>query len=361
VRQLEPGREIRRAKILSICQSARRWHLIPLALASWLALQPGALQAQRAVDLQAGSWSVSGPNPTLYSAGLGRWLAGPLAYTVRGLAIVDPDSSQRSLYGLGPEISLFRGTRVLWPYAVAGAALAVQSSGSANVAAVWNAGIGLEYNPWAWLGLDVEANYFAEDLGLRGFWRLAESDRRGLVFSARVSFRWGGPSIVSGSEGALGTDSSEFDEPASSTPRSSEPVGDVAALRERVAETALAAMGEPYRWGGTSTEEGFDCSGLVWYAYDTHGVSVPRTSRDQAGAGSPLAANASALEPGDILLFAESGSRVTHVGLYVGNARFIHSTNSGGVKVSRLSGSGDANDRWWFARWVGARRVLEGS
>jgi hypothetical protein len=358
VRLIEPGHEIGRARTLSIGQSARRRHLIPFALALGLALQPGALPAQRAVDLQLGSWSVAGPNPTLYSAGLGRWFLGPLGYTVRGLAIVDPDSSELSLYGLGPEISLFRGTRRLWPYAVAGAALAAQTSGSANVAAVWNAGIGLEYNPWSWLGLDVEANYFAEDLELRGFWRLAESDRRGVVFSARVSFRWGGPPSVSGSEGEFGTASPQFDGPATSRPRSSEPVGDVAILRERVAETALAAMGEPYRWGGTSTDEGFDCSGLVWYAYDTHGVSVPRISRDQARTGSPLPANASALEPGDILLFAESGSRVTHVGLYVGNARFIHSTNSGGVKVSRLSGSGDANDRWWFARWIGARRVL---
>ncbi len=360
MRQLEPGREVGRAKIKSISQSARRWYPRPFALVFFLALQPGALQAQRAVDLQLGSWSVSGPNPTLYSAGLGRWLLGPLGYTVRGLAIVDPDSSERSLYGLGPEISLFRGARTLWPYAVAGAALAVQSSGSANVAAVWNAGIGLEYSPWSWLGLDVEANYFAEDLGLRGFWRLAESDRRGVAFAVRVSFRWGGPPRVSGPEGAIESASPEFYEPASSTPRSSEPIGDVAMLRERVVETALAAMGEPYRWGGTSTDGGFDCSGLVWYAYDTHGVSVPRTSRDQARAGVPLAANASALEPGDILLFAESGTRVTHVGLYVGNARFIHSTNSGGVKVSRLSGSGDANDRWWFARWIGARRVMEG-
>ncbi|NIQ59737.1 MAG: hypothetical protein GWN71_42310, partial [Gammaproteobacteria bacterium] len=52
------------------------------------------------------------------------------------------------------------------------------------------------------------------------------------------------------------------------------------ARAQRVVGTALDAMGEPYRWGGTSSDEGFDCSGLVWYAYHAHGVNVPRTSRD---------------------------------------------------------------------------------
>jgi cell wall-associated NlpC family hydrolase len=131
-----------------------------------------------------------------------------------------------------------------------------------------------------------------------------------------------------------------------------------AALAVQVVQTALAAMGEPYRWGGTSTEEGFDCSGLVWYAYQKHGMNIPRTSRDQGQSGIAVAPDIAMLSPGDILLFSNRGGRVTHVGLYIGSAQFIHATTSGGVRVGLLDGTGDANDRWYRDRWVGARRVL---
>nr|NIQ55730.1 C40 family peptidase [Gemmatimonadota bacterium]NIR38020.1 C40 family peptidase [Actinomycetota bacterium]NIS32586.1 C40 family peptidase [Actinomycetota bacterium]NIU65812.1 C40 family peptidase [Actinomycetota bacterium]NIW29362.1 hypothetical protein [Actinomycetota bacterium] len=78
------------------------------------------------------------------------------------------------------------------------------------------------------------------------------------------------------------------------------PEGDRRRVTSAVVETALEAMGEPYRWGGTGTDEGFDCSGLVWYAYTTNGVRVPRVSRDQARAGRRVPADVSELLPGDI-------------------------------------------------------------
>ena len=148
-------------------------------------------------------------------------------------------------------------------------------------------------------------------------------------------------------------------EPAPSEVQPIEPADDDAGLTlaNRVVNTAIGVMGEPYRWGGTSTEDGFDCSGLVWYSYRMHGVTVPRVSRDQARAGQGVPRRIEDLESGDILLFANGGSTVTHVGLYIGDARFIHATTSGGVRVGTLAGAGNSNDRWWRDRWVGARRI----
>jgi cell wall-associated NlpC family hydrolase len=116
-------------------------------------------------------------------------------------------------------------------------------------------------------------------------------------------------------------------------------------------------LGTPYEWGG-SAENGFDCSGLIQYAYARHGIRLRRTSRDQATSGSIVTPVIEALQPGDILLFAaEPGGGVTHVGMYVGEQTFIHSSNTG-VKLSRLEAQ-DADGAWWVARWVGARRIVQ--
>jgi cell wall-associated NlpC family hydrolase len=123
-----------------------------------------------------------------------------------------------------------------------------------------------------------------------------------------------------------------------------------------VVRTALDALGAPYRWGGTA-ENGFDCSGLIQYAYAAHGVRLPRTGRAQAAAGVEVPPVVDALQPGDILLFAaRRGEGVSHVGLYVGERKFIHSSNAG-VRLTRLE-LGDPDAAWWLERWVGARRVV---
>jgi cell wall-associated NlpC family hydrolase len=114
-------------------------------------------------------------------------------------------------------------------------------------------------------------------------------------------------------------------------------------------------MGKPYVWGGSS-ENGFDCSGLIQYAYQQAGIILPRRSVDQAKAGQLIPREIGLLEPGDILTFSrEPGGPVSHVGLYVGERRFIHSS-SAGVRLSLLS-EDDPSGKHWFARWVGARRV----
>ena len=104
-------------------------------------------------------------------------------------------------------------------------------------------------------------------------------------------------------------------------------------------------------------EGGFDCSGLIYYAYGREGVRLPRTAQGQSSAGVAIRRELDALLPGDILTFAESGDRITHVGLYVGEGRFIHSASSG-VRLSRLAND-DPYGRYWMQRWIGVRRVIE--
>ncbi|WP_234124562.1 C40 family peptidase [Clostridium hydrogenum] len=84
-------------------------------------------------------------------------------------------------------------------------------------------------------------------------------------------------------------------------------------------------VGVPYLWGGT-TPNGFDCSGLVQYAYARFGISLPRTSQEQVGSGVPVTGN---LQPGDLLFFEPSSSGPQHVGMYVGDNMFIEAPHTG--------------------------------
>jgi cell wall-associated NlpC family hydrolase len=138
------------------------------------------------------------------------------------------------------------------------------------------------------------------------------------------------------------------------TPR----VGHAARLADSVIATAEDVMGRPYRYGGTGENGGgFDCSGLIQYAYAQHGVTLPRTSAEQAREGRAVGKNPSKLYPGDLLTFSNQGGAVTHVGLYIGGGRFIHSATRG-VQISVLSAD-DPYGRWWWKRWVGVRRIVE--
>jgi cell wall-associated NlpC family hydrolase len=128
-------------------------------------------------------------------------------------------------------------------------------------------------------------------------------------------------------------------------------------LIDSIIATATEAMGRPYEFGGTGENgEGFDCSGLIQYAYGKHGIALPRRSTDQARAGKKVNRKLSSLQPGDLLTFTNRGGPVTHVGLYVGGGRFIHSATRG-VQISTLSAE-DPYGRWWYKRWVGVRRIV---
>lgn len=123
-------------------------------------------------------------------------------------------------------------------------------------------------------------------------------------------------------------------------------------LRSELVKTAKRFIGTPYRWGGTTAENGFDCSGLTMVAYRLNGLNLPRVSRNQYKAGRRVAK--AELRPGDLVFFAtKGGKRVTHVGMYAGNGEFIHAPRTGKkVRVEQLSNK-------FFARtYVGARTYL---
>ena len=104
---------------------------------------------------------------------------------------------------------------------------------------------------------------------------------------------------------------------------------------QEVAARALAMVGTPYRYGGASPEQGFDCSGLVWYSHRHSGIDVPRTSRDQFRAATKVSLQS--VVPGDIMFFQDE-AKLAHVGIYLGDGRFVHAPASGRlVSVASLS------------------------
>ena len=123
-------------------------------------------------------------------------------------------------------------------------------------------------------------------------------------------------------------------------------------LRNEIVGTAKRFIGTPYRWGGTSAEEGFDCSGLTMVVYQLNGLKLPRSSRLQYRTGIPIGRNQ--LMQGDLVFFATSRSRrVSHVGIYVGKGRFIHAPGRGKrIRTDRLA------KRYFKTRYLGARTYL---
>lgn len=115
---------------------------------------------------------------------------------------------------------------------------------------------------------------------------------------------------------------------------------------------ALALLGTPYRWGGTSPEGGFDCSGLVGYVFrNTLGIELPRISRDMATVGE-LIRDPKALVEGDLVFFSRRGKHVDHVGIYIGNGQFVHAPRTGkDVEVANLITG------YWSQKFFQARRV----
>ncbi len=114
---------------------------------------------------------------------------------------------------------------------------------------------------------------------------------------------------------------------------------------------ALAFLGVPYRWGGNSHETGFDCSGFVRAVYEQSvGKLLPRRSDEQAAATQPIERND--LKPGDLVFFNTMRRAFSHVGIYVGDGKFVHSPRAGAeVRVE------DMRVAYWSKRFNGARRV----
>jgi len=117
-------------------------------------------------------------------------------------------------------------------------------------------------------------------------------------------------------------------------------------LGERAAALAVKEVGVPYRWGGSSPSTGFDCSGLVYWAYSRLGVAVPHSSYALYATGRRIIP--SRMKPGDVLVFSGLG----HVGMYIGRGRMVHAPHTGtNVQIVSLRGSS------YGGRVVGVRRI----
>lgn len=122
--------------------------------------------------------------------------------------------------------------------------------------------------------------------------------------------------------------------------------------RRTVVTHTINSLGTPYRWGGSSPGQGFDCSGLVVYTHKKAGVYPPRTARAQFDAGRHVDRNA--LRPGDLVFFDAPGKKTAfHVGIYVGKQTFVHAPGRGkNVRQATLS------NPYFKRQYIGARTFL---
>ena len=120
---------------------------------------------------------------------------------------------------------------------------------------------------------------------------------------------------------------------------------------QEIVDRALAAAGVSYQRGGQSPEAGFDCSGLVVHVYrEAFGIALPHNAKAQSEAGRSI--RASELEPGDLVFYNTRNRPFSHVGIYLGEGRFIHAPKPGAaVRVERMAVV------YWSKRYEGARRI----
>ena len=138
--------------------------------------------------------------------------------------------------------------------------------------------------------------------------------------------------------------------PKKSSYSSSSAIGSSQAKSENIVLVAESMIGAPYRYGGVSPDRGFDCSGLVYFSHRQNGITLPRTSYAQYKASKPVSRKA--LQRGDLLFFRISGRKVSHVGIYLGNNRFVHAPSSGKkVSVAQL------NSSYWSKRFIRGGRI----
>jgi hypothetical protein len=285
-----------------------------------------------------------------YRIGLRRPLTGILGVQLHG-DLLRAVGASGSMAGVGADLTAFRrGTE--GPYLVAGLSGGLGSQTSNDLSngwGSWSAGVGYDVFPASFLSVGVE-----------GRWRQLSLGRRdGFELGVGLTLHLGSGSPPAAPRPVPGL----FPNPpggSESLPPSPYPAvgAGPASLADSIVATAAEAMGRPYEFGGTGAGGGgFDCSGLIQYAYKKHGIVLARRSIDQAREGRKVDRKLGHLRPADLLTFSNSGGPVTHVGLYIGRGRFIHSATRG-VQISTLSAE-DPYGRWWYKRWVGVRRIVQ--
>jgi cell wall-associated NlpC family hydrolase len=286
---------------------------------------------------------------TAYRLGVGRPLGGVFGIQFHGDVLRRFGGDPGGFAGVGTDLTAFRGGDE-GPYLLLGLSGGLGSESAnkfSHAWGSWSAGLGYDLFPLSFVSVGAEAR-----------WReLSVGAREGAEVAIGLALHLGGgppsrppasqitgrPAIVS-----ISGDSVPLNDPQ----------GPPATIADSIIATAMEAMGRPYEFGGTGENgEGFDCSGLIQYAYGKHGITLPRRSTDQAREGIKVDRRLSLLRPGDLLTFSNRGGAVTHVGLYTGEGRFIHSATRG-VQISTLSAD-DPYGRWWYKRWVGVRRIVE--
>jgi len=129
-------------------------------------------------------------------------------------------------------------------------------------------------------------------------------------------------------------------------------------VRDKASDLVLSAMnflGVRYRMGGTSAENGFDCSGFTRHIFEMSvGLVLPRRADEQARSNSLLSINKDDLKPGDLVFFNTMRATFSHVGIYVGDGKFVHAPRTGAaIRVD------DMREAYWSKRFTGARRAAE--
>ena len=282
-----------------------------------------------------GFWDATGW--ATYRVGISRPLRGVLGAQLHGDVTRRFSGQDGGFAGVGTDLTLFRKPEG-GPYLLAGLSGGFGSETSNSFSdpwGSWSAGLGYDLFPLDFLSVGAEGRWRELSLGGR--------DGAELALGVAVHLNSSTP-LASSSLPPAAMAPVQLQSPPTT-------------LADSVVATAAQAMGRPYEYGGTGEEgEGFDCSGLIQYAFGKHGIQLPRRSTDQAREGSKVDKKAEHLKPADLLTFSNRGGPVTHVGLYIGEGKFIHSATRG-VQVSTLSPS-DPYGRWWYPRWVGVRRII---
>lgn len=130
----------------------------------------------------------------------------------------------------------------------------------------------------------------------------------------------------------------------------------VGALRDSLVSRARESIGVKYLLGGTDPLRGLDCSALIKHVLSAFDISLPRTAQEQARMGRSIPKDRTQMRPGDLLTFGTS-KRVTHIGMYVGEGRFIHASTS---KKRVIKSTLDQTTSSLVKQWKDVRRVIDG-